>query len=194
MGMKTITRKSGATRREEIVRAVLRIIDEQGIRALTTTTVSREIGVSSGALFRHFDTRDEILQETVRYVASRVEDTFPDDSLPGGERLALLARSRVELLDSEPGIAWFLHSDQAALALPSDAVAVLEGCARRSRSFVLAALEDGVAEHTIRDDVDPEHLLVMVMGTIHAFVGGRHSRKKPDAGAVVSALMRVIAP
>lgn len=192
--MTTITRKSGATRREEIVQAVLKIIDGQGIRALTTTTVSREIGVTSGALFRHFDTRDEILQETVHYVAARVEGTFPDESLPGDERLRRLAENRVKLLVSEPGIAWFLHSDQAALSLPSDAVAVLRDCARRSRSFVLAALEDGVAEHTIRDDVDPEHLLVMVMGTIHAFVGRRDGRKKPDVGAVVAALMRVIAP
>jgi AcrR family transcriptional regulator len=192
--MTTITRKSGAARREEIVQAVLRIIDGQGIRALTTTTVSREIGVTSGALFRHFDTRDEILRETVRYVASRVEGSFPDDSLPGDERLRRLAENRVELLVSEPGIAWFLHSDQAALALPSDAVALLEGCARRSRSFVLAALEDGVAARTIRDDVDPEHLLVMVMGTIHAFVGRRGAKRKHDASAVVSALMRVIAP
>jgi hypothetical protein len=100
----------------------------------------------------------------------------------------------VRLLVSEPGIAWFLHSDQASLALPSDAVALLRDCARRSRSFVFSALEDGVAEHTVRDDVDPEHLLVMVMGTIHAFVGRRDGKRKPDAGAVVSSLMRVIAP
>jgi len=193
--METRTRKPRAVRREEIVGAVLRIIGTQGIAALTTTRVATEVGVTSGALFRHFETRDEILEETVRAVAERIDATFPDESLPGRERLHRLIVNRIETITAEPGIWWFLHSDQASLTLPPDAVEMLRSRARRSRAFVLEALEDGVADGTIRGDVDPEHLTFMVLGVVHAFLGRAHTKATPgEVAGVADALVRVIAP
>lgn len=193
--MDTTTRKPRAVRREQIVGAVLRIISEEGIGSLTTTALARDIGVTSGALFRHFDTRDEILEETVRYVAEAVNRTFPDPSLPPAERLYRLATSRIEALTSQPGIGWFLHSDQAALSLPPAAVAHLGDCARRTHAFVLGALKDGVGVGSIRGDIPAEHLLVMFLGTIHAFVNRARLRQNAlDVEGIVRALMLVIAP
>lgn len=193
--MDTTTRQSRAQRREQIVGAVLRIVSEEGIGSLTTTALARDIGVTSGALFRHFDTRDEILEETVRYVAETVGRTFPDPSLTPVERLHRLAASRIEVLTSQPGIGWFLHSDQAALSLPPAAVERLGDCARRTRVFVLAALKDGVGAGSIRSDVDIEHLLVVFLGTIHAFVNrARSAHDAPDIEGFVQALMLIITP
>lgn len=191
--MDTATRKSRAMRREQIVAAVLRIIGEEGIGSLTTTALAREIGVTSGALFRHFDTRDEILEETVRYVAETIDRTFPEPSLPPVERLRQLAARRIEALTSQPGIGWFLHSDQAALNLSPAAFAHLGDCARRTREFVLGALKEGVAAGRIRGDIPAEHLLVIFLGTIHAFVSRmRQSRNVPDVEGIVRALTLVI--
>lgn len=195
--METSTRKPRAARREQVVGAVLRIVGENGIGSLTTTALARDIGVSSGALFRHFDTRDEILEATVQYVAETIDGTFPEATLPALERIAGLAAGRIETLRREPGIAWFLHSDQAALNLPPDAVERLRQCARRTRRFVLDALAEGTADGSIRGDVDPEHLLVMVLGTVHAFLAqARSPKQKPTqrTDAIVRALVRVIAP
>ena len=44
--MKTTLRKKSVDRREEIVKAVLSIIGERGITALTTTTLASEVGVT----------------------------------------------------------------------------------------------------------------------------------------------------
>jgi len=193
MRMNNTTRKSRATRREQIVAAVLRIVTEEGIGSLTTTALAREIGVTSGALFRHFNTRDEILEETVRYVAETIDQTFPDPSLPPVERLLQLASSRIEVLASQPGIGWFLHSDQAALSLPPAAIERLGDCARRTRAFVLGALKDGVGAGIIRGDIPAEHLLVMFLGTIHAFLNrARMLHNIPDVEGIVRALTLVL--
>lgn len=191
--MDTNSRKPHAVRREQIVAAVLRIVGEEGFGSLTTTALAHEIGVTSGALFRHFDTRDEILGETARYVAETIDGTFPDPSLPPLERLRQLAASRIETLTSQPGIGWFLHSDQAALSLPPDALVHLGDCARRTRTFVLGALKDGAGAGIIRNDIPAEHQLVMFLGTIHAFVNRtRSSQNPPDVEGIVRALMLVI--
>jgi len=195
MYMNTTTRKSRAVRREQIVGAVLRIVAEEGIGSLTTTALARDIGVTSGALFRHFDTRDQILEETVSYVAETIDRTFPDPSLPPVERLQKLAASRIAVLMSQPGIGWFLHSDQAALSLPPAAVLHLSDCARRTRAFVLAALKDGVSVGSVRGDIPTEHLLVMYLGTIHVFVNrARLRRNALDIEGIVRALILVITP
>jgi AcrR family transcriptional regulator len=167
---------------------------------LTTTTLAREIGVTSGALFRHFESREEILREAVLYATRQIDGTFPDSALPAPERIVALAKNRLQVLRSEPGVAWLLRSEQASLELPDDAVELLRSRARRTRQYLLAAIRDGVAEGSIRDDIAPEILLVPIMGTIHAVLGmpgirGKTAEKKSnDPDAVLSALVRMIAP
>ena len=98
--MTTQERRSGEERREQIAQAVLHIVGTTGITSLTTTALAREIGVTSGALFRHFKSRDEILREAVRYATRQIDETFPDEALPAPERIVGLARNRLQVLRS----------------------------------------------------------------------------------------------
>lgn len=198
--MTTAVRKPTAVRREEIARASLRIVGRRGPAALTTTALAEEIGVTSGALFRHFASREDILREVVRYALEQVETTFPDPALPPLERLLSLARSRSRLLGANPGLAWLLHSEQACHALPPDAAADLKGLVARSRRFLLDALRDGAAIGTVRADAEPEALLVPVLGTIHVLAGLSGPRHRGGSGtgsepeAVLRALALLLAP
>ena len=196
--MATRTRRSSAERREEIATAVLHIIGRRGLTSLTMSTLAAEVGVTSGALFRHFDSRDDILRDVVRRSVARIDRTFPDDSLPPRERLFTLARNRIRLLGTDPGLAWLLRSEQADLALPEDAVEQLRDVVRRSRRFLLKAIRDGAAAGSIRSDIPPDVLLVPIIGTIHALIGtpgaSQHAtgRQHRNTSRVLAALERMI--
>lgn len=198
--MQTRTRKSRVERREEIARAVLRIIGERGLTTLTTANLAAEVGVTSGALYRHFASLDEILIETVRFGVERIEASFPDPAAPPLERLSRLADARVRLLRRDRGLAWLLRSDQAYLVLPEEAVRSLRDIVRRSRGFLLEALSEGAGDGSIRRDIEPEILLVTVLGTIHALIGSGDPRPAPDPGGaprsdrVLSGLARLLRP
>ncbi|MCH8315145.1 MAG: TetR/AcrR family transcriptional regulator [Planctomycetes bacterium] len=198
--MATRTRKSSAERRKEIAKAVLHIIGRRGLTSLTMSTLAAEIGVTSGALFRHFETRDDILREVVRHGVAKIDRTFPDKSLPPLERLFTLARNRIRLLGPDPGLAWLLRSEQAYLTLPKDAVNELRDVARRSRRFLLKAIRDGAADGSIRSDIPPEVLLVPIIGTIHTLIGtpgaSQHAQGKQhrNTSRVLAALERMIIP
>lgn len=198
--MQNTNRKPGAVRREEIAVAALRIIGERGIASLTTTTLAAEVGVTSGALFRHFESREAMLQEAAQYALAKIESTFPDPGPPPLERLLALAENRVRVVGADPGVAWVLRSEQAYLSLPDDAVARLRDLVKRSKRFVLAALRDGSADGTIRSDIEPEILFVPVMGTIHALIGmaGVHATagrtKGSSTARVLAALAVLLAP
>ena len=192
-------RKPQAERRTEIARAVLRIIGERGLTSLTTAAVAQEIGVTGGALFRHFASRDEMLQEAVTYALAKIEATFPDDALPPFARLMALARNRVHALQPDPGLRWLLRSEQAYLTLPEEAVQRLRALVDRSRRFLLDAIREGAAQGSVRADVDPEVLVVVVMGTIHALSGSpgiqkASSRRRPDPDRTLDGLELLLAP
>lgn len=165
------TRKPSEERQREIVLAVLRIIGERGSSSLTTATIAAEIGVTSGALFRHYDSLDDIYRAVLHYAQTTIETTFPDASLPPIERLFTFARNRVQLLGASPGLAWLMRSEQVDGLFPSDAVEVLWDVTRRSKEFIQQALQQGVEDGTIRNDIDIDVLLILIMGTMHALIG-----------------------
>jgi len=196
--MKTITRRPTAERRQEIAEAVIRIIGEKGFPALTTSTLAAEVGLSTGALFRHFPSQDAILTHTTRHAVERIATTFPDSVLPALDRLRTLAANRVAMLGPDRGLAWFVRSEQAMLALPDEAAAALRTLAGRSKRFLLKAIREGVAEGSIRDDVPAEHLMVIVTGTIHSLIGMSGVQKLTAGKAsapikVLNGLMRLLA-
>jgi AcrR family transcriptional regulator len=171
MPMATVTRKPTSVRREEIARTALSIIGERGLRELSTATLAREVGLTSGALFRHFPSMDAILAEAALDAVRRLETTFPDPSLPPREQILTLARNRIALLRPDPGLAWILRSEQPLLMLPPDAVVALRGLVLRTRTFLLDALAEGARAGTFRRDPEPATLLPIVLGTIHTLIG-----------------------
>lgn len=195
-------RKPSVERREEIAAAALRLIGERGRTALTTANLAAELGLSSGALFRHFATLDDVLRGAVALGIRRIEATFPDETLPPLERLFALARRRVQVIGSDSGLAWIVRSDEVHLTLPEDALAELRRLVARSKRFLLGAIREGATEGSIRDDIEPEILLVPVMGTIHALIGtpGIHRSSKIARGGdrdperVFSALTLLLEP
>ncbi len=196
----TRQRKSTAVRREEIAKAALHVIAQSGVKSLTTAALAEEVGVTSGALFRHFASLDEMLLETVQYALARIEQTFPEPTLPPMDRLTQLASNRIQLIGSEPGLSWILRSNEAYHVLPAEGVVMLEDMVKRSRRFLLLAIHEGASQGIIRSDIKAEILLVIVTGTIQALIGmpgpaGRASKPQNQSPkSVMDALTSVIKP
>ncbi len=198
--MKTRVRLPGSARREQIADAALRLLSEKGITALTSAAIGAEVGLTSGALFRHFASMDAILETAVERAALRLEACFPPQDGAPRERLAALVRNRVELFRQDAGLAWLMRSDEAHAMLPAAAVARLGGLVDRSRDYLLTALRDGTRDGSVRTDIEPAALLVIVVGTVHALVGQpgvhrRAARPRDDlVERVLAALGVMLAP
>lgn len=195
----TTSRKPTAERREQIALAALRRIGERGFAALTTASLAEAVGLSAGALFRHFDSREAILDEAVRLAEQRVEATFPDPAGAALDRLRQLACARIDLLTQEPGIAWLLRSAEALLSLPTGAVTRLRALVQRSRATVRAAIDEAVAAGDLRADVPADVLLLAYTSTVHALVGqpglqGWGMGSSPAAPAIEGLLTLLSAP
>lgn len=85
-------RKYMAARRDEIVDAALALMMREGAAALSTPALCREAGISTGALYTHFKSKDDVLAAIAeRAVRGRRDDYDFHDASEMRERLTHLA-------------------------------------------------------------------------------------------------------
>ncbi len=86
-------RKTQAERREEILDATLKVLGEHGLENATVARIAAEVGVTAGALYRHFGNRDAILAAAAQLAAKRTMDWVETAQAPDAlDRLMELAR------------------------------------------------------------------------------------------------------
>jgi AcrR family transcriptional regulator len=80
----------GAATRERLLRAAIGIVARDGLAAATTAAIAAEAGVAEGTLYRHFDSKDDLLIAAYRQMKNEVfvlAAEGVDTSLPPPERL-----------------------------------------------------------------------------------------------------------
>ncbi|MGA5821899.1 TetR/AcrR family transcriptional regulator C-terminal domain-containing protein [Kitasatospora sp. NPDC094028] len=91
--------------RERIVAAALRLIDEEGLDALSTRRLAAGLSVSGPSLYNHFATKDEILDAVVDTVIGEVDlSMFGTDGPAWPQALRDWARSYRAALAAHPNI------------------------------------------------------------------------------------------
>jgi len=93
--MTTVT-SPGAATREKLMQAAARIVARDGLAAATTAAIAAEAGVAEGTLYRHFESKDDLLIAAYRQMKQEVflnAGEGLDTSMAPPERLKLTWRS-----------------------------------------------------------------------------------------------------
>jgi AcrR family transcriptional regulator len=159
-------RKSTEVRRAEIADAALHIVATRGIAALSTQALADAVGLTTGALFKHFPSRDAILLGLAERVVELLAATYPDAALPPLERLTKLAAARLSLVADSAGVLTLVMSEQFALAMPKDAARRLREAVGDTHRFAARAILDGQTDGSIRADVPADGLALLFLGAV----------------------------
>lgn len=91
-------------RREQLIKATIKCIARKGLSKTTMADVTRTAKLSLGIVNLHFQSKDKLLLETLRYIAAEYKQGWDaivnDDSLPPDQRI----RALIEF-DFSPAIA-----------------------------------------------------------------------------------------
>lgn len=114
-------RLSGEERREHIVQAALELAAKRGIDRVTTQDMAGALGLTQGAIFRHFATKDAIWLAVVDWIRSQVAQNLgriaDEDPLAALEKLFFLQTGFIAKYPAIPRLMFtdLIHSDNAAI-------------------------------------------------------------------------------
>lgn len=99
-------------RRQQLIRATLAVIARKGYASLTVADVARAAGLSVGIINFHFDSKDKLLAETLRFLADEYNRNWKSALASAGPQPAaqlkavLLADFHETIFTSEKIAAW----------------------------------------------------------------------------------------
>lgn len=153
--------------REEFVAAAIRIVDDEGLDALTLRRLGAEVGVSFTALYTYFATREDLIAALVDAVsADIIAGVVPTGESPREQVVAISLATR-RALAKHPRLASVYVSDQSGASGGNDATrmvaGLLEAAGLEGRDVATAyrVIESYVFGSTIFDlGAAPNHLSI----------------------------------
>ncbi len=105
--------ESRTRRRQQLIAATIKCIARKGMGSTSVGDVAREAGLSQGIVNLHFESKENLLNETLRYIADEYRERF-DKTLrnsgpaPADKLLALVELDlRPSIIDSRKIAVWF---------------------------------------------------------------------------------------
>jgi AcrR family transcriptional regulator len=162
------SRKPAEDRRREIADAALRVIAAHGLGRFTAVAIAREVGLTDGALFRHFASKEAIVDAALDRVEELLFEGFPPEAEDPIERLGAFFARRVAVIREHPGISSLVATEELAKAGATDGAERVAGFRRRSSEFVHACLAAAQRDGRLAPGVGAEEAAVVVLGALLA--------------------------
>jgi AcrR family transcriptional regulator len=165
-------RKDTLVRQKEIVSAARKIIVKYGSEHVTVRKIAREIGITEGAVYRHFKSKREILLLLVDDIESTligdIEKNYPDAAGPI-DTLEKILLDHMSAVEQKKGVTFQVIAEIISLGdkkLNSKVYGVINGYIERIKRI----LADGIKSGQLRSDVDIDAAARLFFGMTQGLV------------------------
>jgi AcrR family transcriptional regulator len=155
-------------RQEQIAEAALRLVATEGMDALSVAKIARHVGVVPSALYRHFRSKDEVLDSVLELIGARMMANVQAVLTETGDPLEQLRRllmRHIELIRQNQAIPRIIFSED------------IFGGDRRRKTKMYALVQRflgeiarivtaGQARGIIRGDLRPENVALLFFGLV----------------------------
>lgn len=159
-------------RREEIIRVTLELAAKQGVDDVTTQDMAQAMGVTQGAVFRHFLSKDAIWLAVMQWVRDRLTGVLGRAAEKGRDPLDALERmffAHIEFIASHPAIPRMLMSEHLhgrSAALRRLVTEIMLGFEAK----IAGLLSDAQAQGLARADLDVHAAATLYIGMVQGLV------------------------
>ncbi|MGB3432681.1 TetR/AcrR family transcriptional regulator [Achromobacter sp.] len=190
---------SAEDRRAATVQAVVDLAAEQNPAEITTTAIADRMGLTQGALFRHFPSKEAILEATMSWVGERlliIVDKAAEGAASPAVALEAMFMTHIDFVAKHPGVPRMLFGElqRSGETLVKRMVQTL---IRQYEQRLRRLMEAGKTQGELDAELDVDAAAVLFIGTIQGLVmqsllAGNVSRIRRDAPAVFAIYRRGI--
>lgn len=154
------------------IEAVVHLCGEQDPSTLTTARIASEIGLSQGALFKHFPTKDRLWEAVASWVAEQITQhvfRVADEHERADRALEAMFLAHVGFIARHPGIPRLMLGE---LQKPGHhpAKRIIRRTLATYRQKVVSLLNLGIEQRIISPTIDAEAAAVLYLGAIQGLV------------------------
>jgi TetR/AcrR family transcriptional regulator len=170
-------------RQAAIVAAALELARDCSPVLITTSDIAAAVGVTQGAVFKHFPTKDAIWLAAMKWVRQQLLAALESAAASAPTPLAALRavfRAHVDFVVAHPGVPRFIFHElqqPADSAAKQEVRAVLQGYRKLLMGLLGAAVRQGQAPA----DLDQEAAATMFVGIVQGLVMQSMLSGKPAA-------------
>ncbi len=159
-------------RQAEMVQAVLTLTEQQSVETITTTDIAKSVGLSQGAVFRHFPNKQSIWLAAIDWVQQTLLATIDAAAQTKAqplERLQAMFEAHVDFVARHPGVPRLLFHE---LQQPGDSLvkksvrALLAAYRRRLVGLLNEARQAGQAQAGLDTDAAATLFIGMIQGLV----------------------------
>jgi AcrR family transcriptional regulator len=163
---------SSEARKERTVQTVIELCGQEEPATITTNDIARKMGVTQGALFRHFASKNKIWEAVVKWVAKRLMQRF-DAAIAAADSpvsaLGAMFMTHMDFIIEHPGVPRLLLG-QLQKAKPTPAKRMVNTLLFLYRQRVEQLLVEGVAMGLLRPELNIEAAATQYIGMVQGLV------------------------
>jgi AcrR family transcriptional regulator len=151
-------------RRERILASAAELFAQRGVAATTVRQIADEVGILSGSLYHHFESKeaivDEILSSYLEDLRVRYRQAGAGDGEPRA-RLRHLVLTSLQVAEAHP-FATEIYQNDANYLGQSERFGYLKNAAREVQNVWVDAINAGIEQGVFRSDLDPKMLYRLI--------------------------------
>jgi AcrR family transcriptional regulator len=159
-------------RQTQIMESALELIAEKGIQGLTIKNLSKKIGISEPAIYRHFENKSSILLtilDNFKQMAAMLSAIVPTVGETAFDKISFIFSKIIQLFIESPSYVSVIFSEEIFkndLQLKSKIVEVLN----QNEQTIENIIHTGQKNGDVRTDISSNNLALIVMGSLRFLV------------------------
>jgi TetR/AcrR family transcriptional regulator, cholesterol catabolism regulator len=163
-------------RRTLIVSSAAEMFARKGIGATTVREIADAVGVLSGSLYHHFESKDAIVEEILAGFLDTIQARYAtvlDSGRPPAECLHDLVLASLRVASEQP-YATAIYQNELHYLREQPKFAEVLAAAGRVQQTWLRVIEQGVTEGAFRADIDPRVFYRLIRDAVWLSVRWHH--------------------
>ena len=159
-------------RQEEIIHKATQIIDERGIQGLTLKNLSNELGVTEGAIYRHFKNKREILDSILEQFKQN-QRNFQEYTLQSNDSVdniifTFFSNFR-KIFEKNPAIVSVIFAEEI-FQNDSKLTRKVSEIIQNNEDFMFKVIKKGKKMGELREDLDEQMMVNSIFGPFRLMV------------------------
>lgn len=156
-------------RQNEIITAALILIAEGGITNLTIKNLSKAMGITEPAIYRHFSNKSEIIKTMIQNFSAMADDVITGSNAVGLPAIEQFVKSRFQLVSKNPPLAKVMFAEELFMDSPEYSVLILK-MMHSHRETLRKMFIQAQTQGQIRKDIEVDMLFRIIFGSVRLLI------------------------